>query len=215
MEDILETTSFGRAFIFLCLFSFLLIFSANYILISDNLFFETFGNQLSYERISHLIESNKKWSWVIYPITPILFLVKLFLVVICLSIGAFVFNVEIPIKSLFKIAVLGEFIFFIPSVIKLFWFGLYQTNYTLQDLHYFFPFSVFSLFDSTGIEPWLLYPLQLLNLFELLYLSFMAFQLKHLLKRNFLTSFGFVASTYGSGLLIWVILIMFLTVSQS
>ncbi len=213
MQDLIESASFIRVFVFLCLFTFLIIFSSNYILISDEMFFQALGNQLSYERIASLIESNKKWSWVIYPLTPFLFILKFFIVVLCLYVGTFLFNVDLSVKSLFKITVLGEFIFLFPSIVKLFWFGLFQTSYTLSDLQYFSLFSLLSVLDSGEVEGWLLYPLQVINLFEVLYWLFIAHQIRILSNISFAVSLKFVASTYGVGLLLWVIFVMFLTLN--
>lgn len=205
--------SFYKVFASFCLLSFLLLFASSFILLSEDIYYNTFNEQLSFERINELINLNKKWSWVIYAITPIFYLFKFFIVSICLLIGAFLLRVDVSQKSLIKIVLISEFVFIIPSIIKLLWFSLVQTDYTLINLQYFSPISAFSLFELTDVQPWLFYPLQLLNVFELLYWCVLAYQLKNILNRDFVGSLGFVASTYGVGLLLWVIFVMFLTVS--
>ncbi|MFN7839937.1 MAG: hypothetical protein ACK5QG_18395, partial [Bacteroidota bacterium] len=62
---------------------------------------------------------------------------------------------------------------------------------------------------------WLVYPIQLLNVFELLYWIALAWQLQEVLEKPFAESLGFVAKTYGVGLAVWVVVVMFLTVSIS
>ncbi len=58
------------------------------------------------------------------------------------------------------------FILLIPGLVKIIWFLFIQTNYTIQDLQLFYPFSLLNLVNSGMLEPCLLYPLQVLNLFE-------------------------------------------------
>lgn len=204
-----------RVFIFLLIAYVTILIASDYVLISDELFFDFFGRQLSYESINEIIEKGKSWKWVMYLFLPAVVFLKLFLVSICFSIGGLVVGLESGYKTFFQVSVKSEFIFLIPTIIKLFWFSLYQTDYTLEDLQYFSPLSVFILFSPKEIEPWLAYPLQLLNVFELLYWFSLAYQLKEVLGKSFSGSWGFVAATYGVGLLVWLVLVMFLTVSIS
>jgi hypothetical protein len=124
-------------------------------------------------------------------------------------------GVENGFKKFFTVAVYAEFIFLIPVVSKIIWFLFFDNDYTLKDLQYFSPLSAFSFLNPKEIEPWLVYPIQLLNLFELLYWLALAYQLKDVLGKSFKASLGFVAATYGVGLFIWVVLITFLIVTIS
>lgn len=203
------------AFVVLTIFQLVLSFLLNYILMDDSLYYDFLGSKLSYDRINELIQESKKWKWLLYVGIPIFLLVKFFLITLCFSMGAMIIGSENCFEKFFQATVTSEFVFLIPLIIKLFWFSVYKTSYTLQDLQYFLPVSVFSLFNPQEVEFWLAYPLQLLNLFELLYWCLLAYQLKEVLGKSLAGSFGFVASTYGVGLLIWVVLVMFLTVSLS
>lgn len=182
---------------------------------SDDLIYDSLINQLSYERISELLNQGKKWKWLSYLFLPALLFLKILFVVICFSIGGLFIKIDIGFKKFFSIVTTAEFIFLIPGIIKLLWFSFFQTNYTLQDLQFFFPLSVLSLFSPSELDPWLVYPIQLLNLFEVLYWVVLANQLKPVVNEDFSGSLGFVGRTYGVGLVIWVILVMFLTVSIS
>lgn len=203
------------AFFALCLPYFFLSVTSEYLLISDDLFYDFLGQQLAYERINEIINEGKKWKWITYALLPLLILFKIFFTSVCLSAGGFVLGIQHQFKRFFEIAIYAEFVFLLPSIAKLLWFALVYTNYTFEDLQYFSPLSVFSLFNPKEIEPWFAYPLQLLNFFELLYWFILAYQLKEEIGKSFAGSLGFVASTYGVGLLIWVVLVMFLTVSIS
>ncbi|MCA4893611.1 MAG: hypothetical protein ING84_01240 [Cytophagales bacterium] len=213
MSEKVRKNGFITPFALLCFLQFLLVFSMNWSLVTDDLYYNTLGDQLSFERINELIDLNKKWNWVIYLITPMLYLLKFFLVAICLSMGVFLFRFEVGLKVLFKIALLSEFIFLFPSIIKLFWFNLVSASYTFTDLQSFAPLSIVNLFDRANLDTWLLYPLSLLNLFEVTYIITLAYLLSGAIKSDFILSLKLVVFSYGAGLFIWALFITFLTVS--
>jgi len=191
----------------------LLLFLSDYFLLSDDLLFDFFNNQYSEQLANRLLGDSKEWKWLSYLLAPVFLGLRIFLVSVCFSIGVFVINIQVPFKNLLNISILGEYTLLVVPAIKLIWFGIVDLNYNFEDLQYFSPLSIFSLFDPEDIEPWLIYPFQLLNVFEILYWCALAYQLKNILNRDFAGSFAFVASTYGVGLLLWVIFVMFLTVS--
>lgn len=193
----------------------LLQIGTGFLLMTDEIFYDSLINKLSYERISELLAQGKKWQWLSYVLLPMLIFFKILFVVICFSIGGLFLKTETSFKKFFGIATTAEFVFLIPSVIKLLWFSFVKTNHTLQDLQLFSPLSAINLFNPTELDPWFVYPIQLLNVFELLYWLLLAYQLKPVLNENFSGSLGFAGRTYGVGLVIWVILVMFLMVSIS
>lgn len=116
------------------------------LLFSDDLIYDSLINQLSYERISELLNEGKKWKWLSYIFLPVLLFTKILFVVICFSSGALLTKLEIGFRRFFLIVTTAEFIFVIPVIIKFLWFRFFEVNYTLQDLHFFFRYrqSAFS-----------------------------------------------------------------------
>ena len=90
-----------------------------------------------------------------------------------------------------------------------------QTDYDLNDLQAFYPLSLLNLFETQELDKWLIYPLQLVNLFELVYWLVLAYGVSQVIEMPMQRAFGIVAASYGSGLLVWVVFIMFLTISLS
>ncbi len=200
-------------FVLLVIVSTALSLIGDYTLVTNDLFFDFFADNLSYERILNIIETSSKWQWINYVILPLIYLLKFFLIASCLSIGTLLFGITISFAYLFRVIIIAEFVFFIPPIIKLFWFGIFHVDYTLQDLQFFSPLSVLSLFDRKTIEPWLLYPLQLLNVFEFAYWLVLAYGLYELTGERYSKMLGLVAASYGTGLLLWVVFIVFLTIN--
>lgn len=165
-------------FIIYTLASIVIIFASNHILITEDLYYDFFDQQMSFERITEFIDVSKRFEWITYIIIPIYLLVKFFIVAACLSVGVLLFGYNIDFKKLFHIALLADVIFIVPPIIKIFWFGVAFTDYNLTDIQYFFPLSAISLVNPKQVDGWLLYPLQMLNIFEFLYWIALALGLK-------------------------------------
>ena len=85
----------------------------------------------------------------------------------------------------------------------------------LNELQYIASFSLLSIINNKNIDPWFIYPLYTINIFEILYWLFLAFILKTLLQKEYTRMIKFVFSTYGVGLLIFIIVVMFINVNFS
>ncbi len=185
----------------------------NWLLVSDTLYFNAYAEQLSYEQIRDLMTQGERYEWVGYALVPVLVLLRLVLVAACLSLCLYLGWGRFQFGACFRVAAVAETVSWLPMLAKLVWFLFVQTDYSLRDLHYFFPLSALSLFDAHTLDPWLIYPLQLLNVFEVAYWLVLAYGLVHIAGVSLERGMGLVASSYGSGLLLWVVFVMFLTVS--
>ena len=241
--------------LFVLLVSFFSLFAYlyEYILVDENIYFGFYAEQLTYEQIEDMLANGKKWEWLSYAIIPFFYAIKLCLVAGCLSIGALFVSNRFEFKKMWGAALVAEFVFIVPIILKILWFAFIQTNYTLKDLQLFYPLSLLNLFDVGSVEPWLLYPLQVFNVFEVVYWLLLAWgvaqppppessdrpmgelttsqelvqplnrfgrpPLNGTLSNDNEMTFGaalqLVLVSYGLGLLVWVALVMFLTLSYS
>lgn len=202
-------------FILICGLYFLLSLMSDLLLFSDDLVYNYLSEKLPHKQIEDLTEIIQKRKWLAWGLIPIFLMKNFFLVAMCFSTGALLYGYESSFKKFFLVAIKSEFIFLIPIIIKLTWFSLIETDYDLIELQVFSPLSAINLVDMESIEPWYIYPLRLLNVFELLYWAVLAIQLQQIIGQSLTKSFVFVATTYGMGLLLWVLFVLFLTVSVS
>ena len=200
-------------FFILVLLSFLLGLISKNLLKLDDLLINTLAEQFSYEQIQETLDFQKKWRWLGYLFMPLIVLLKVSIIAAILDIGCFFFEKNIKYKQLFNIVVKAEFVFLLVIVFKTIWFYVFQQEYTLEDLQYFYPLSALNIIGYKGLEPWYIYPLQVLNLFELIYWLILAYLLGKTLKVSTNKGFSIVASSYGIGLTIWVVGVMFLTLN--
>jgi len=203
------------AFIILCFLSILIIYISKQIIPIENLYYKSLGEQLSAERIKHILSVSEKRTWLSYVVTPLALTIKFSLVALVLNIGAVLYNFKIGFKKLFGIVLLAEPIFILSSLTKLLWLYFNSHNLTLEYISFFYPLSLTNLFLVNEVPKWLIYPFQIINLFEISYWFILAYLLKDIIKKPFWKSFEFVLSTYGVGLFIWVVCVIFLTLTFS
>lgn len=185
---------------------------SSFVLNTKELLLSNLSDQLTKNQIEEVIELNQKWEWLGYLLIPIFLLIKVSLISAILHIGLFLFNKKINYKSIFNTVTKAEFIFVIMGITKLIWFT-FKSEYTFEDLQYFYPLSALSIVGYEGISPWFLYPFQTLNLFELVYWITLAYLIGKEIKISTDNALKIVASSYGSALLIWMVVVMFFSLN--
>lgn len=204
--------------IILCLLivlTVLLTIISKEILNLTDLLANTLLERFTKNQVDEILNIQSKWKWLGYTISPLIIMLKISIITAILDAGCFFFGKEIKYKKLFNIVVKAEFIFLLVIVFKTAWFYFFQTNYTLEDLQYFYPLSAINIIGYEGLQPWFVYPFQVLNLFELAYWFILAYLISEELKMNTDKGFSIVASSYGVSLLIWVVGVMFFTLNMS
>jgi len=213
--DSISTSTNIFLFWVIIIFSLVVVFLSNNFLISESLYYNTFAEQLTAEKIDGLIEQTQKWSWLGYVFIPIIYLLKFSLISLVLLTGFFFIDKKVSFSLLFKAVMLAEIPFLLIPLIKLFWFLFIQTQYTFNDLQYFYPLSALQLFDVKSLAIWQIYPLQLLNVFEMVYWGLLAYWLKRLLNITLTKSMEMVIASHGTGLLLWVVFVTFLSLNAA
>ncbi len=208
--------NYGLLFL-VTLFLGLTVFLSKYLLNTEELLYNFYSEQLAQEQIEKLLENQQKWEWLAYAILPLLVLIRSSLVALCLSIGVFFYDMEhkIAFKRFFRVALIGEFVLVLVGYFKFGYFYFIKTEFTLQDLQQYYPLSYINFLDLEKIQPWLVYPLQTINLFEIAYFFVLVYGMYKLLQNKFWKSFEITAVSYGTGLVIWLGLVMFLTLNMS
>ncbi|OHX67110.1 hypothetical protein NH26_12540 [Flammeovirga pacifica] len=200
------------------LFSWVLQFVSNEMIISDEVWYTTYGEQLSLEQIDGIIEWNATYWWFSYLITPIILLIKVLLITFSLIIGGILFDISLSFFKTIGIVLITEFIFLIPSAIQLTWFTFFENIHSLNDLISFTPWNVFYYINKEDVLEWFIYPLSLINFFEILFVSILTYLVRRVLiekTEDQNKAFKIVAYGYGSGLVTWVVFITFLSIQYT
>jgi hypothetical protein len=195
----------------------LLIWLSKTLLINEVVFYNAFSEQLTYERSLKLFEDVKRLSWISYVMTPIILLVKFSLISFVIYIGVVLFNVKqkTSLSSVFKIVVASELVFVLAGFFKFIWFYLIAGNYDLNDLSFFYPISLINFFKMGEVSKIWIYPLQTINLFHLIYILSISFGLNKVCLIEKHDSEKIVLYSYLPAIVLWIVLIMFLTIDIS
>lgn len=209
---------FNTVFIFISCFS-------NYFINTDELLLNHLYSKLTINQINEFLSFKKKTDLISYFILPLIYLIKTILVTIVLYIGTFFYSkVKVTFKQLWDVVIKAEFLFLLVGVFKIVWFYFFETTYTLEDLQYFYPLSALNIIGYKGLEPWFIYPLQTLNVFEVVYWFILAYYISKMAsptknvseyKPNLDFGLKIVMASYGSALLLWVVVVMFFTLNYS
>jgi hypothetical protein len=189
--------------------------SMQYLLPTEQLLLDNLTQTISLNKAEEVLAQMMEYRWVGYALTPVLLLIKWLFVAGLLYTALFFSQVPVSFKSLWRIALQSEWVFVLAALIKFCWFYFFATNYTLQDLQFFYPLSAANLFTPDELEAWWVYPFQIINLFEVTYWVVLAILLGKLIQVSTDKAFEYVAKGYGTGLLLWVLLIVFITLNYS
>jgi len=204
-------------FIGIILANLLLIWLSKAVLINEIVFYNTYSEQLTYDRSLQLFENMKSIAWLSYAIVPVILFVKSSLVSLLLYTGIILcnFQYKVSLGSVFKIVIASEIVFIIAGIFKFLWFYFFAGNYDLNDLGFFYPLSLINFFNPSEVSRIWLYPLQTINLFHLCYIISISYGLSKVCELEKADSEKIVLLSYLPGLVIWVALIMFITIDTS
>jgi hypothetical protein len=204
-------------FIVVVLLNLVIIWLSKSILINETVFYNTYSEQLTYDRAMNLFNRMKDISWLGYAFTPVILLIKFSLVSMILYTGVVFCNLQgkISLGSVFKIVIASEIIFVFAGFVKFLWFYLFAGNYDLNDLGFFYPVSLINLFKNTEVNSVWRYPLQTVNIFHLLYILLLSFGFSSLNRIDRKDSEKIVLLSYLPTLILWVVLVMFISIDGS
>ncbi len=210
-----QKSNYLEIFSYICIYLVTTALLFNTFLISDTLYYNSFSEQLTAEKIEEAFSFNQKWAWLGYVFIPIIYLLKFSFISLVLLTGFFFIDKKVSFSLLFKAVMLAEIPFLLVPLIKLFWFLFIQTQYNFNDLQYFYPLSALQLFEIKTLATWQIYPLQLLNVFEMVYWVLLAYWLKRLLNITLTKGMEVVIASYGTGLLLWVVFVTFVSLNAT
>ncbi len=204
-------------FILITLLNLLVIWLSKSVLINETVFYNTYSEQLTYDRSMKIFERMKDIAWISYAFVPVLLFIKFTLVSLVLYTGVVLCNLQnrISLGSVFKIVIASEIIFIAAGFAKFLWFYLFAGNYDLKDLGFFYPLSLINIFRESEISGLWRYPLQTVNLFHIIYILLLSYGLSKISSLDKKDSDRVVILSYLPSLLLWIVLIMFISVDMS
>ncbi|MBB6498979.1 hypothetical protein [Pedobacter cryoconitis] len=204
----------SHLYICLALLSIAITLIFNMLLVTKKVYFNTYS-QFDNTRVEEMFDFQHKYIWIGYLLIPVWLLIKTFVVSLTLQIGTLIQGFKLKFSQTLRVALMAEFIFILPQIIKLFWFLVVQKEYTLIDLQQFYPLSALNFFSLKNLSVIFIYPFQTFNIFEVLYWITLAIGIRLELDKNVDLGIKVVFSGYIPALFLWILVIAFITVSIS
>lgn len=190
-------------------------FISNQYIFGEEVYVRSFSDKLSAQSIEAFLGVREKyWLWG-YVTFPIVIAIKVSFSAICISIGAVLSNISFKFKAIFRMVLLAEIVFIVAQLLYLVNVSFHLDTLTLETAANYYPLTMLSYFGTENVVQWLQYPLQTLNLFEVAYISVIAWLLSKQWKQDFMESLAIVVPSYGTGLILWLVLVTFLTLQVS
>lgn len=159
------------------------------------------------------LEDMRYWNRFSVLFTFLILVVKCFLMALVLYGGLFFANLHqgIRLGSLFRVATFAEVALVFAGVVKV-WVAA-MSEFTYSEFAIFYPLSLLSFLGQDAVNPLLYYPMQVANLFELVYCLLIVFFLRQELSFSTSQSIKVGLGSYAVSLLFWMVLILFLTLN--
>lgn len=198
-------------FIFASLLYILISVFINEFIISSELYYNTYADQLSIDRINKLIHLKDKWEWTGYALIPVILFIKLLLITLSIEIGVILLDYKVSFSQIFRVVLIAELVLIIANIVRN-TFLFFLDFDTLDEIYNFYPLSILNLTNSKSVNIWLVYPLKLANVFTIIYFIVLTNGLSFILRKKPARVLLFSVSTYGLCLLVWTMLIMFINI---
>lgn len=206
--------------IILISFALLLTYEYNYFIQTDEVMIQSFSDKFTQEAINQILNVHHTQLLGNYIFVIIsMFLSSIFIALVILLVVWIYYldegNFNIKFSDTWRIVLFAQWSSVAAMCAKICWFGFIHTNYTYYELASFYPLSIINFFDINKLAIWFLYPIQLINVFELIYWIILVTGIKNLLNRTWFKSFEMIFLSYGVILILWVIFIMFISLNIS
>jgi hypothetical protein len=184
----------------------------NQFIVTRRIFYNTFIERLSTERIDQIFDEGRKWHFFSIICIPFVLLIKTSFPTICIFIGLNFKGIRSSYAEIFNIALKAESVFILAHIIQIIVFLSVKKAEVFEDLNYY-PLSLISITGTKDIYEWLVYPLQSLNLFELTYWLILAKGLEITCSKDYGSMLLLVLTSYVTGLVIWIMIVMLFLMS--
>ncbi len=179
-------------------------------LFNENVLFNSLAEQMTIEEINQISTSFQSNSVLILFISLFQPLIEILLIAVAINIGTLLLHYPLDFKAILRVVTKSFLVFSLARIVFIITLS-YMSIRHMDELDFIPQWSLADLIGTKSIPAWALYPLQLANVFQVLFIFLLAVGLNVLLPRGWSRWLLTVIVTYGIGLFILVLLIGFLT----
>lgn len=173
---------------------------------TNEFYIESLKQNHNFDKINSLIEMDRNVEWVNYIFVFIIILIPTIFISMSLNIAAIFKEYKVKYSNIFNIVLKSQIIFSINYLISIIlrWQGILENKIETINNNFNYQ-SVLSLINSKALPEWSIYPLQVINVTEIVYVFILAYGIKELFKIKYNKSLLLVIVCYISILIIWIV----------
>jgi hypothetical protein len=188
---------------------FLNLYLLQEFVLTDEVYHNSLGERLAYDRIEKMLDGQRTYFWVAYAFIPVGVLLQVLAISICLMTGVVISFAKVGFKQIFRttltVVAIITVLRLLPTLVLLF-----QDVSVLDDLLDTDWYSLLALFGRDHVVGWLQVPLTALNIFHLLLVVGLVVGMHYLSSK---TTVWIALVCYAGGTLLWWVCLMYLQVS--
>ncbi len=135
---------------------------------------------------------------------PLVYLWKFTVIGFVVWVGCFMYGYRVSFSQCWSIAIVAEYVFLIPEVVKIGWFMFIDTDPTYDEVRGFYPLSLMNFFDYYEMDKSYAYPLRALNVFEIVYWFMLVNGVHFFARKQKKTAWLIVSCSYVLLFLLWL-----------
>ncbi len=192
----------------------LIVYLINKMVYTDEFYYSLLGQKIATERIFDVIKIARKYQVLYYLLIPILFLLRTMIFSTAIFCGFYLIDKGLRFGIILKSVIQAEIVFVVVMLIRLVYFVL-NPGLSAQAIPNFYPLSLTNLINLNNIPAYYIYPLQLVNIFEVGYMFLIAYGIKTVTRNTMLETLKPVACSYLTVILLWLSILTFLQLQLS
>jgi hypothetical protein len=135
---------------------------------------------------------------------PLVYLWKFTVIGFVIWVGCFMYGYRVTFSQCWSIAIVAEYVFLLPEIVKIGWFMFVDTDPTYDEVRGFYPLSLMNFFNYYEMDKSYAYPLRALNLFEILYWFVLVTGVHFFARKQKKTAWLIVSCSYVLLFLLWL-----------
>lgn len=135
---------------------------------------------------------------------PIVYALKFTVVGFILWTGCFMWGYKVTYTKCWQITMIAELVFFVPTLLKIFWFLFVETDPNYFQYQAFYPFSYMNFFNYQDVPKKYIYANQALNIFEIAYWIVLTYGVDFAARKKKSIANAIVFTTYVPLFLFWL-----------
>jgi len=192
----------------------ILLFVTNKYILTENVYYNLLSDRYDIDRIEQLLKFNDKVSWISYVTFPVFIFLKWLFIGGAIYIVYYLRDKPVSFGKCLRIVAFAEIAMLLALYVKLFYFLIHRVE-SFTMFQSFSPLSILNLLSLSSIPTYLIYPFQLLNLFELLYWLLLSYGLYIEWEGKFKNALKVIFWSYGMLLVFWVVLSIFIKIQST